>query len=171
MRNFSPIKLARLLLATSLSLWIAGAGCFLGCEGMIASAASGGSAESTHHPNKSPNVVASGHACSAGETNKSHDCCKKSAENLKPAAATSSSDALLLGLSSSSSNTMNGCPLAMGRAAVVAKTRESDLNSAQALAPTVLPNLNSAERTSPLLSPLRVPNRGHTYLHCCVFLI
>jgi hypothetical protein len=171
MRKFSPVKIVRLLLATSLTLWVAGAGCILGCEGMIASAASGGSAESTHHPDKSPIVVASGDACSAGETNKSHDCCKKSAGKVKPAAPARNSDVSLLELNGSSSGMMNGCPLAMSRTAVVAKIRGDDFHSTPVLVQSVLPDSNSAERTAPLSSPLRLPNRGHTYLRCCVFLI
>ena len=171
MRQFSPIKLVRWLLATSLSLWVAGAGCILGCEGMIASAASGGSIESTHHSDQGQTVVASGHACSSGAAKKSHDCCKKSAANSKPVTPAKNSSARMLELSGSSSGAMNSCPLAVSRSSVVAKTRESDSNSAPTATQSILPDLSSAERTSPLSSPLRLPNRGHTYLHCCVFLI
>lgn len=171
MRKFSPVRIVRLLLATTLSLWVAGAGCILGCEGMIASAASGGGIEATHHSDKGQTVVASGDACSSGEASKSHDCCKKSPDSVTPATPTKSSNASLLELSGSSSGAMNGCPLAVSRASVVAKTRETDLNSAPALAQSVLPELESAERTAPLSSPLHLPNRGHTYLRCCVFLI
>ena len=169
MRKFSPVKIVRLLLATSLSLWVAGAGCILGCEGMLASAANGGTNE-THH-SEDQTVVASGHACSSGEAKKSHDCCKKSAESVKPATPTNNSNAALFELSGSSSGAMNGCPLAVSRASVVAKTRENDFKSATAPAQSILPDLNSAERTAPLSAPLRLPNRGHTYLRCCVFLI
>ena len=169
MREFSPVKIVRVVLATSLSLWVAGAGCILGCEGMLASAASGGSVES-HHSDEGQTVVASGHACSTGEAKKSHDCCKKSSENVNQA-PTKNSNASLLELSGSSSGAMNGCPLAMSRVSVVAKTRDGDLNSAPASAQSILPDLNSAERTAPLSPPLRLPNRGHTYLRCCVFLI
>ena len=170
MRKFSPVKIVRLLLATTLSLWVAGAGCILGCEGMIASAANAGSVK-THHSDEGQTVVASGHACSSGEANKSHDCCKKSSESIKPATPTKNSNPALLGLTGSSSGAMNGCPLAVSRGSVVAKTRDSDLNSAPASAQSILPDSNSAERTAPLSSPLRLPNRGHTYLRCCVFLI
>ena len=164
-------KTLRLLLATILSLWVAGAGCMLGCEGMIASAASGGSAESAHHPDKSPIVVASGHACSSGAANKSHDLSNKRAASVEPTTPATHSAESLLQLNGSSSNTMNGCPLAMSRAAVVAKVRGSDFHAAPVLVQSILRDLNSMERTAPLSSPLRLPNRGHTYLHCCVFLI
>ena len=171
MGKVSPVKILRLLLATTLSLWVAGAGCILGCEGMIASAASGLLFESTHHSDKGPAVVASGHACSSGETNKSHDCCKKNSETVKPAASPQNSDASIFELSGSTSGAMNGCPLAVSRASVVVKTRGSDFESAPALARSILPELKTAERTAPLSPPLRLPNRGHTYLRCCVFLI
>src|SRR5687768_3117990 len=162
MRQFSFIKLVRLILATSLSLWVAGAGCILGCEGMIASAASGGSIESTHHSEQGPTVVASGHACSSGEAKKAHDCCKKNAVKAKPAKPLKNVDVKLFELSGSSSGAMNSCPLAVSRASAVAKTRESDSNSAPVATQSILPGLNSAELTAPLSSPLRLPNRGHT---------
>ena len=171
MCKVSQIKILRLLLATMLSLWVAGAGCILGCEGMVASAASGADLESMHHSDKGQTVVASGHACSSGETNKSHDCCKKNSETVKPAATPQNSDASIFELSGSSSGEMKDCPLAVSRASVVVKNRGSDLESAPALAQSILPELKSAERTAPLSPPLRLPNRGHTYLRCCVFLV
>ncbi len=170
MRRFSPVRVVRVLLTTTLSLWVAGAGCFLGCEGMIASAANSGSAESTHHGDKAP-IVVSGEACASGEANTSHDCCKKNSKSAKPSEPTRNRDSSLLELSGSSSGEMNGCPLAVSRAAVIAKTRGSDLDSAPALVQSILPDLNSSEQTAPLSSPLRLPNRGHTYLRCCVFRI
>lgn len=169
MRSFSPAKTIRILLASLLSLWVAGAGCMLGCESMVAYAASGGSAPSTHHPNQTATIVASGHACSSAETSKSHDCCNKSAK-VKPHAP-SSGDASILEFGGSSSGTMNGCPLAVSRAVVVAKAHSGDLSATPSLAQSTLPDLNSLERTARLSRPLRLPNRGHTYLRCCVFLI
>jgi hypothetical protein len=35
----------------------------------------------------------------------------------------------------------------------------------------VLPAFLNQQETSSLSAPLRLPNRGHTYLHCCAFLI
>jgi hypothetical protein len=170
MRSFSSARTIRFLLAPLLSLWVAGAGCMLGCESMVAYGASGGGAESTHHPDQTATIVASGHSCASGETNKSHDCCKKSAAKVKPHAPTNG-DASILRFGGSSSSTMNGCPLAVDRAAIIAKTHSGDLSAAPAHAQSILPDLNSLERTAPLSPPLRLPNRGHTYLHCCVFLI
>jgi hypothetical protein len=70
-----------------------------------------------------------------------------------------------------SSGTMNNCPLAMSRAAVVGKPHDSESSVNPALARSFLPDLDFGEHTAPLSAPLRLPNRGHTYLHCCAFLI
>lgn len=165
-----PIRIVRGLLATVLSFWVAGAGCFMGCEGMIASAASDGGARSTHHSGNIP-IVVSGEACASGEANSAHDCCKKNSKSVKQISPTRTTNSSSFELSGSSSGAMNGCPLAVSRAAVIAKTRDGDLNSAPAIVRYLIPDLNSAEQTAPLVAPLRLPNRGHTYLHCCAFLI
>jgi len=165
-----PIRVVRGLLATTLSFWVAGAGCFLGCEGMIASAASVASAESSHHSGSNP-IVVSGDACASDEGNSAHDCCKKNSKSVKQTSSASTGSSSSFELSGSSSGAMNGCPLAVSRAAVIAKTRDGDLNSVPTIVRYLIPDLNSAEQTAPLASPLRLPNRGHTYLRCCAFLI
>jgi hypothetical protein len=66
---------------------------------------------------------------------------------------------------------MKGCPLAMGKAVLTAKVRENEAAAAPGLPHPILPADDVLERTSPLSPPARLPNRGHTYLRCCVFLI
>jgi hypothetical protein len=170
MSKLFPVRKLRLVLASLLSLWIAGAGCMLGCESMIAMA-SASSAGTTHH---SPiqTVVASGDVCASGEANSSHGCCKKNKPTAKTNdAAPSDLEASLPEVGGSSSGTVNNCPLAMGRAAVVAKSHSRDVSVTPALARFFIPELKINELTAPLSAPLRLPNRGHTYLHCCAFLI
>ena len=79
-----PIKLFRVGLALALSLWIAGAGCMLGCQSMVASAAANEGGEPRaegHHLS----MIVSAEACA---TNQRHDCCaKKKAEPSKAEAA------------------------------------------------------------------------------------
>jgi hypothetical protein len=69
------------------------------------------------------------------------------------------------------SSPMMDCPLAVNASAALSKARADDssitvpLTSANAALPT------QQEQASALSAPLRIPNRGHTYLRCCAFLI
>jgi hypothetical protein len=172
MRTPASIRIVRFVVAPLLSLWIAGAGCMLGCEGMVAAAAtiprSMSEKHSGHRPGRTAAIVASGHAC---ESSGSHSCCAKNAGERKPATSRiNKSDTTLFKVGGSSSGMMKACPLAVSRAAIAAKIRNNEVAPAPALA-SVLPNGNFLEQTAPLSTPLRLPNRGHTYLSCCVFLI
>jgi hypothetical protein len=175
MWTFSSARTVRLLLAPLLSLWVAGAGCMLGCEGMV-SAAAGTGTSIAEHSDHGATIVASGHACSSGETNRSHDCCKtKSAQTNSEEpevgnTAAANPAAALISLAESSSGVMGNCPFAVSRAAIIAKTRNGDVSNSPVLGHVVLPSRSVAQTVS-LSSPLRLPNRGHTYLRCCVFLI
>lgn len=65
---------------------------------------------------------------------------------------------------------MNCCPLTSASAAGVTKRANDTLTATLLERTTLLAFLNTAE-SSALTTPLRLPNRGHTYLRCCVFLI
>ncbi len=173
MRMLSSTKIVRLVLAPVLSLWIAGAGCMMGCEGMVAAAAPAPSSiseeRSGHHSGQNATIVASGQGCSSGG---SHGCCAKNPGETKPAAErTITSDSTQIMGSGSSSGMMKDCPLAVGRATIPAKIRINEVAAAPVPANPSLPAENSLEQSAPLSTPLRLPNRGHTYLRCCVFLI
>lgn len=77
MRFLSSIRIVRVTLALAVALWMAGAGCMLGCENMVSAAASN-EAES---PANSSIVVADGGACASMH---SHDCCTR--RGARPAA-------------------------------------------------------------------------------------
>lgn len=169
MWRLSSSRILRIILAPALSLWVAGAGCMLGCEGMVAAAAARISNAASHHE-ESSKIVATGHACSSGEKAQSHDCCKGTAKSQsEPKAALT--DATIPSATESQSGTMNACPLAVSRAAVVSKTRVGDISEPAAAQQSLRSSDVTREQTAPLSSPLRLPNRGHTYLRCCVFLI
>ncbi len=168
MWRLSSSRILRLTLAPALSLWVAGAGCMLGCEGMVATAAAELSDAASHHE-ESSTIVATGHACSSGDVAQSHDCCKGTAKS-QPASARVT-DAALPSATESHSSTMNACPLAVSRAAVASKTRVGDTSEPAAVQQSLLSSDLMREQTTPLSPPLRLPNRGHTYLRCCVFLI
>ena len=173
MRTLTSTKIVRFVLAPLLILWVAGGGCLIGCEGMVAAAAtapiSSTVKHSGHHSERKTAIVASGHACSSSG---SHSCCAKNTAETKPKAQrTSPADTTLIKSDRPSSGMMEGCPLAVGRAAFAAKGRKDEVSAAPALAHSVLPAENFLEQTAPLSTPPRLPNRGHTYLRCCVFLI
>ena len=148
----------------------------LGCQSMVDSAASteptGAQSAGAHL-----SMIVSGDACA---TNQGHDCCaKKKAEQAKAkgqAGKPSLEKAILISQTQSASpepsGRMKDCPLALSRAVVLTKTGASK----QASAPAVLPlnglNVEATTEQHTFLSPVaRLPNRDHTYLRCCVFLI
>ena len=151
----------------------------LGCQNMTASAATSQPFEtqsSSHHLI----TVVSGEACASSQ---SHDCCAKkkatSESTTSPGKATvkpSLRAAVLMARTDTfgpaPQRGMRECPLALSRAVAVAKTGSSN----QAVATIALPHSalaveDSRERLHSLSPLARLPNRGHTYLRCCVFLI
>jgi len=137
-------------------------------------------------PHSEPNftLVVSEHSCSSG---KSHGCCAKnpgspsgqpswggSSNETKPEAqgnGTADTKSATLITPGNPSSGMKDCPLAVSRAAVAAKSRSIEVRAAPAIAHSTFPSATSFEQTISLSSPRRLPNRGHTYLRCCVFLI
>src|SRR6267143_385558 len=164
---FPILKIVRVTLTVTLSLWVAGAGCLLGCEGMMTAAASE-NAGVAHHAAGDLNLVVSGDACASA---KSHDCCAKRNHRAQPKAQPEEKQAATLIETDPSSSEMTACPLAMARTAVAAKNAGDETSSATTVAPANLSSLNLLEQTGPLVNQVRLPNRGHTYLRCCSFLI
>jgi hypothetical protein len=160
------LKIVRSGLALALGLWVAGAGCLLGC-GMMTAAANE-SASVTHHATHDLSLVVSGEACASA---KSHDCCTKRKQHAQPKAQTGEKQAGTLIETGPSSSDMSACPLAMSRTAVAAKISGGETSSATTVVNSNLPNQNLLEQTAPLVTQVRLPNRGHTYLRCCSFLI
>jgi hypothetical protein len=188
MRIFSSSKIVRFLLAPVLSLWVAGAGCMLGCEGMVAAASAPAGSEpnasTVSHSEHSLIIVASGHACSSGGAIASsrsaalpralnnHHCCKRSSTEVKRKAQPASTSAgTLIESGERSSGMMKDCPLAASKLVVVTKSRRVGANASPAVAHAYLPAPNFQEQPTPLSTSRLLPNRGHTYLRCCVFLI
>jgi hypothetical protein len=169
-------KTLRAGLGLVLSFWIAGAGCMFGCQNMLASAAASNEATSLEQDHA---TIFSGDAC---DSTGAHDCCakKKAVTNRTrtpvTAARLSLQTAALISQAESfrgdSSGNRKECPLALSRAVAVTKTTDSK-QVAVTFAPVVksLFVASSPERQTSLASKARLPNRGHTYLSCCVFLI
>lgn len=152
-------KVVRLLLAISVSIWMAG-GCMFGC----ANTAIGAGA-----PQASANVIEAGSSCHA---KRSHDCC--TAAKPKPQKHVASNLKQLPGVPAfvpSPRGMMNECPLVVNSTAVTSK------NSSHVPDPgrgpiAALPSFEKqTEHTQPNVVASSLPNRGPTHLRCCVFLI
>jgi len=66
---------------------------------------------------------------------------------------------------------MNDCPLAMGATAVTAKANSNSPESDQTIKTELLFTAGNRELPQKHFADPLVPNRGPTYLRCCVFLI
>lgn len=170
MWSSSSARIVRLVVAPILSLWVAGAGCMLGCENMIAAAATSELFNASEQAGHHGTLVVSGEACASSS---SHDCCKKKSSPVAetPAPEAQDNGVALFTSSDSSSERIKECPLAVSRTLIIAKKRTIEASVPATVAHSVTPPQNFVENKALALSALRLPNRGHTYLHCCVFLI
>jgi hypothetical protein len=168
MRFLSSIRIVRVALALVVALWMAGAGCMLGCENMVSASAM----NEASSPANSVAIVADGEVCASMQ---SHDCCAEQRAKSAPKAAAKPNSRLTksaLGAQlDATSSTMRDCPLTMNATAALSKARPDTSKVVLAHTRTTawLPNLQ--EQVTALSSPPLLPNRGHTYLRCCVFLI
>lgn len=174
MKLFSLTRLVRRAAVITLAFWLGGAGCLFGCEG-IATAAPAEHQDSASNPTQASMLAVEGDACASGE---GHSCCKKKARatkkqttahayQLRKHAEVNSSS----GKSNESSTSgMKACPFAISRALAVAKVGDGQ-TSASAGFTYALPTGVVREQKLALSTTSPLPNRGHTYLHCCSFLI
>jgi hypothetical protein len=194
MRLLSSIRIIRVTLALAVAFWMAGAGCLLGCENMVsaASAAHTLPTEDSAGTHAAAGIVVSGEACASM---KSHDCCAKRGKQSVAKKTQRQSTVKLTANSARHSNvhaqanqapvpvdpvateaaapisTMRDCPLAVNAAAALSKAKPDESGSAivRARAANTFPSVQ--EQLAALAPPSALPNRGHTYLRCCAFLI
>jgi hypothetical protein len=197
MRFLSSIRIVRVSLALAVALWMAGAGCLLGCERMTVAAS-----RETAPPAVAAGVVVAGEACastSMSTSMQSHDCCARRSHAASKAVAKTRSSSYqsqfetvsrrqipaetkenLTVIENTSSRelelgatfpTMMDCPLVVNATAVLSKAGADDSTIALRTSGESDPLTNLTEQTNVQGRPLRLPNRGHTYLRCCVFLI
>jgi hypothetical protein len=175
----------------ALMLWFAGAGCaFVSYAHGIMTEVEGSSGEPTcplHEASLRGSheaAIVVNHSATAVSDNtvvvaNGHSCCKSqrpsanSSGNPMPASSASRLAVEILpkeldGLPAPT-GAMSCCPLMSVAAAVVAKLRVNEATTA--LAESTPPALQHHTSTVSLSAPLRLPNRGHTYLRCCAFLI
>jgi hypothetical protein len=161
------LKVVRLLLAVCVSVWLAG-GCLLGCGNMAMAAQS---------DEQSSEAAVEGASC---HTAQAHHCCSaKPAKQARPAKQPLAKQAKIdskltesyLALSSMPRGMMNDCPLAMRGTVITSKASSNAPDSDHATSAQLpLSNGNGELAQKHVVAPL-VPNRGPTYLRCCVFLI
>ena len=176
MKLFPPTRLVRKLAVITLAFWLAGAGCLLGCEG-IAAAAPASHLNLTSTSNHSSTLIVEGDACTSTE---GHGCCKKKSRaagkqqpTAVPAAEASpraEPDLTSTRLNESSTSGMRACPFAISRALSAAKLRDGQMSATAGLS-AILPGRAVREQKLVLSAISPLPNRGHTYLQCCSFLI
>lgn len=141
--------ITRRLIAVGLVLWLGGAACVLGCEAGVSAATVDASQASTS--------IESCPLKAAG-----HECCHQGEEG---------SDEVSSGTISSSPDGMMCCPLAGHSALAASKSSIADAPAAALSVRETLPVPREGMLVTSPARGLRVPDRGGTYLLCCVFLI
>lgn len=146
--------IVRRLAAAALVLWLAGVGCFFGCEMGVVSAAEAEAVESSPR-------AARADSCPAFS---GHDCCRESKAGGGTDAAPTA------GQIPGRAPRTDCCPLKGQSADPARKSGVADAPLAEAGTPLKLtPHADTRPRLTPHLP--RVPDRGSTHLRCCVFLI
>lgn len=162
------IKASRLLLAVSVSVWMAG-GCLFGCSGseVLADEVSRDANELT--------AAVSGDSCNKA---RQHDCCtrpivRKTSKQIArqtrhiTRAPLRASEPVLTALPQA----MKDCPLMTNGTAVTVKS-SGNLPDPGYASVELLPAIkHTSEQTQFTLVQSYLPNRGPTHLRCCVFLI
>ena len=153
-------KAVRLLLAISVSIWMAG-GCLFGC------ANSANAAEVTED---SANAVEAGDSCHA---KRSHDCCTAAKQKPKKRAATNLKQQLagVPSLVPAPRGMMKDCPLVESSTAVTSKSGAHVPDPGRAPVSALIGFEKQIQHTDHTLVVPFLPNRGPTHLRCCVFLI
>lgn len=174
MRFLSSARIVRVSLALAVAFWMAGLGCLVGCDNMVSAATSTEIASAAN----STAIVVTGEACASMQ---SHDCCAKRYAHAAAKTITNSTsnkgqfvaDAInrIVPALGGTFPAMMDCPLAVNATAALTEARPDQSQSALPWGSEIASLSNLLEQTSASARPLRLPNRGHTYLHCCSFLI
>lgn len=157
-------KTTRLLLAVSVSVWMAG-GCLFGCSNNEVLAA-----------DVSQDVSTPAVADDSCNRSRKHDCCTRpNAQKTKPQKSKKIARQPVQAIGSSAltalPHSMKDCPLMTNATAVTSKSNGS-LPDPGHSSVAVLPAIKNTTEQAEFI-PVRsyLPNRGPTYLRCCVFLI
>ena len=157
MSLFLSNKLVRLLLAISVSIWMAG-GCLFGCSNSAMAAGVVDDSIPTIEAADSCHSAQSHHCCAPKKTK------KQVVRNVRQPVGLSS-------FAPGPRDMMKDCPLAVNATAATSKssTHASDPGRT---AVAVLPSFEKQTTRADNISVVSfLPNRGPTHLRCCVFLI
>ena len=156
---FEPRLTARLMVrrlaAAALVLWLAGVGCFFGCEMGVVSAASAASGADE------PAAMETSESCAAFAGG---DCCHKAKAESGGAGGPHARQ------NPGRTPRTDCCPLKAQSADPARKAGEKDAHLAEARTP-LKPAAHAHTPARLDAHRPRVPDRGSTHLRCCVFLI
>jgi hypothetical protein len=151
------LKVVRWLLAISVSIWLAG-GCLFGCGNMTMAAEVSTEAESCH--------------AVSPQASRSHDCCAQpKPKQVEQRKVNIQLNETFARISSVPRGGITECPMMMGATAVVSKNSSNSPDLAGATTATVPVAVSDAGLPQRHIVDPFLPNRGPTYLCCCVFLI
>lgn len=163
------IKFPRVLLALTVSVWMAG-GCLFGCSNMQAMGAETVASRDT---------VVEGDSC---EPAAAHSCCSKPRQAKEPVRTTTTAttrkqalanvpDGVPGAMLTTTPRGMADCPLMVNTTAATAKS-SGNMPEPGRTPVALLPRIESHIEQVPLtIASSYQPNRGPTHLRCCVFLI
>jgi hypothetical protein len=151
----------RSLLALGLMFWCAGAACMMVSYARVAANEAGESVLMAHTMGSMPMDA---HACCKAR----HQSAKRRLES-KPSES-AQLELLTMPSTPTPSGVMNCCPLTSGSIVAVSRSQSHDRSTLlhQSRSSTLLSVISDS---SPLSVPLRLPNRSHSYLLDCAFLI
>ena len=148
------IKIPRVLLAFTVSVWMAG-GCLFGCSNMQAMGA---------ETDDSSTTVVEGDSC---EPSASHSCCTKPAKQPAKKASTRNEAPA----TAPSPRGMADCPLMVNTTAATSKSSGNMPEPGRTPAASLPRRENPIEQAELISTSSYRPNRGPTHLRCCVFRI
>lgn len=164
-RAFKKIVSIRSVLAFGLMFWCAGTGCMMATYARAAATELNDAA------------VVMDHAMAGSMSVDAHACCKARRPSVKghqarPESKSESAELNLLTLPSTPSPTgvMDCCPLTTGSIVVTSRSQSNDRATVRHHADPASLLLIPSD-PAPLAVPLRLPNRAHSYLLDCAFLI
>jgi len=163
--DFKRVLTLRAWLSLLLMLWCAGAGCMMVSYARAAASDSDESALMDHALGGSIRMDA--HACCKAK----HRAAKAHPQRAESKLSSESAELNRLTIPSppTQSGVMNCCPLTTGSIAVASRSQSNDSSTLQ-LSDSFSPLL-VASNPLPRVTPLRLPNRAHSYLLDCAFLI
>jgi hypothetical protein len=152
------LQIVRVVLAFAISMWMAGGGCMFGCTTPV-NAATKSDSSTSHHAAPKSETGKSCHAVKqANHKSSKHHSGQKQLESLAIPLA-------------SSSESGRECPLAANATTAGAKSSGSLVDRDFSVVDVLRYAEVRSESVQHYLARLHRPNRGPTYLRCCVFLI